>query len=1078
MYGLSLHSILAQVDTAAQAAPELTGYDKWWADWQPFFVGLLYVFIIFVLPFLAAQVISRAVRLPNAAFRIGMVLMAVFGSALFVLKGQLPLSIDMKGGTTLVYNIIESEDGEELDAAALASALSERIDPSGTREITIRPRGGSQIEITVPTDDPFELEQIKATITTSGQLEFRVVANTRDHDDIITLARLQAKENRIDVVGASGKPVGRWYAVGRESESVQGIFPLRTPVTGDIIRNSETGEVLNVPQLDQGVDYALEKWLASQNVKSIDVLMALEFIGRPYTEVFGDDLASAQRETSKLGEPIVGFRLAGEGANKMLQLTTAIMPDGNFKRRMAIIMDKRVLSAPLLNSPISSAGLIEGRFTTQEIDFLVNILRSGRLPATLETQPASETRIGAALGEITIQKGTSAALWSVIATFIFILVYYQFSGIVASIALALNGLLIFGVMIFIRQPLSLPGLAGLVLTVGMAVDANVLIFERIREEKAKGSAPRLSIRNGFDRAFSTIVDANLTTMIAAIVLYWIGTDQVRGFAVTLIIGICCSMFTAIFCSRLVFEIAEKLNLVSLRMMDGVGSLKKMFLGQKDVDFMGWSKLCAVASVAMIAIGVIAVFVRGSSLLNIDFTGGTTVTMQLEQAVPIEQLRQITKDILVDADGKPIQSTLVRVEKEPRDTVFSLVTSMSDENQLASQLQDGLAKNNAANLVTYKARVTPLSSDGGNFFHGKRNRTRFVSLDALQEATAEQAQSEPTQQTDATQPAQTDSTQPAQTDSTQPAQSDTAQLADPATPVITSSFRLELSGSEEVSSDGSVRNMARRSPSKLKEDLVQAAQAAGIELNPALVSLTPEPRPQDWREDQDVAFSTWIIQLPLSVADGTTVMNAVAEEIGRTPLWLSLSQIGGRVAGEMQQRALAAILVSLIFIVGYIWFRFQRISYGLAAVVALVHDVLITLGAIAISTWLAKPLGFLLIEDFKIGLTEVAAFLTIIGYSLNDTIVVFDRVREVRGRSPRLTAAMLNQSINQTLSRTLLTSGTTLIAVVLLYFFGGEGIHAFSFALFVGIVVGTYSSIFIASPILLWLANRQEAPAKA
>lgn len=1070
MYGLSLHSILAQVDTAAQAAPELTDYDKWWADWQPFFVGLLYVFIIFVLPFLAAQVISRAVRLPNAAFRIGLVLMAVFGSALFVLQGKLPLSIDMKGGTTLVYNIIESEDGEELDAAALASALGERIDPSGTREITIRPRGGSQIEITVPTDDPFELEQIKATITTSGQLEFRVVANTRDHDDIITLARLQAKENRIDVVGASGKPVGRWYAVGRESESVQGIFPLRTPVTGDIIRNSETGEVLNVPQLDQGTDYALEKWLASQNVKSIDVLMALEFIGRPYTEVFGDDLASAQRETSKLGEPIVGFRLAGEGANKMLQLTTAIMPDGNFKRRMAIIMDKRVLSAPLLNSPISSAGLIEGRFTTQEIDFLVNILRSGRLPATLETQPASETRIGAALGEITIQKGTTASVWAVIATFAFMLIYYRFSGVVASIALAFNGLLIFGILIFIRQPLSLPGLAGLVLTVGMAVDANVLIFERIREEVAKGSAPRLSIRNGFDRAFSTIVDANLTTMIAAIVLYWIGTDQVRGFAVTLIIGISCSMFTAIFCSRIIFEIAEKLNLVRLGMMDGVSALKNVFLGQKDIDFMGWSKVCALASAAMIAAGMIAVVVRGSSLLNIDFTGGTTVTMQLEQPVPIEQLRQITKDILVDADGKPIQSTLVRVEKEPRDTVFSLVTSMSDENQLASQLQDGLAKNNAANLVTYKARVTSLSSDGGNLFHGKRNRTRFVSLDALQEATAEQSQSEPTQQTDATQPAQTDATQPEQTD--------TAQPADPATPAITSSFRLELSGSEEVNSDGIVRNMARRSPSKLKEDLVQAAQAAGIELNPTLISLTPEPRPQDWREDQDVAFSTWIIQLPLSVADGTTVMNAVAEEIGRTPLWLSLSQIGGRVAGEMQQRALAAILVSLIFIVGYIWFRFQRISYGLAAVVALVHDVLITLGAIAISTWLAKPLGFLLIEDFKIGLTEVAAFLTIIGYSLNDTIVVFDRVREVRGRSPRLTAAMLNQSINQTLSRTLLTSGTTLIAVVLLYFFGGEGIHAFSFALFVGIVIGTYSSIFIASPILLWLANRQETPAKA
>lgn len=1090
MYGRSIQGILAQVNTAVQAAPELTGFDKWWAEWQPVFVGLLYLFIIFILPFVVAYYVAKIVRMPSLASRIGLVLMAGFAAALFVAKGQLPLSIDMKGGTTLVYNIVQTENGEDLDPSALASALSERIDPSGTREITIRPRGGSQIEITVPTDDPFELEQIKATITTSGQLEFRVVANTRDHDNIITLARLQAKENRMDVIGGEGKPVGRWYAVGREAEMVQGIFPLRTQVFGDIIRNSETGELVTIPQLEDE-DYALEKWLSSQNIKSIDVLMALEFIGRPYTEVFGDDLASAQRETSRLGEPIVGFRLAGDGAYKMLSLTTAIMPDGSFKRRMAIIMDKRVLSAPQVNSPISSAGLIEGRFTVPEIDFLVNILRSGRLPATLESIPASETRVGAALGEITIQKGTSASIWAVIATFVFMLAYYHFSGVVASLALLFNGLLIFGVLIFIRQPLSLPGLAGLVLTVGMAVDANVLIFERIREEKAKGSALRLSIRNGFDRAFSTIVDANITTIIAAIVLYWIGTEQVRGFAVTLIIGITASMFTAIFCSRIIFEIAEKLRLVSLSMVDGVGIIKKGLLGNKDVDFMGVSKACIAGSLIAIVVGLAAVFVRGTDLLNIDFTGGTTVTMQLEQAVPIEQLRQITKEILVDAEGKPFQSTLVRVEQEPQDTVFSLVTSMSDENMLADQLQEGLAKNNAANLVTYKATVTPLGFDGGNLFNKRRNRTRYVSISGVQEeqngqtdqteqankvATTEQAN----QVEQATQNEQTGETgQPDQAGQpVQSAQAEQPAATDQTAPVVRSRFKLELSGSEEKDSTGQVRNMARRSPSKLKEDIVGAANQLKIELNPSLIVLVPEPRPQDWREDLDIAFSVWSVELPVAEADGQAVMSAVAEQIQKTPLWLSLSQIGGRVAGEMQQRALAAILVSLIFIVGYIWFRFQRLSYGLAAVVALVHDVLITLGIIALCHWLAAPLGFLLIEDFKIGLTEIAAFLTIIGYSLNDTIVVFDRIREVRGRSPRLTAEMLNQSINQTLSRTLLTSGTTLLTVIVLYVFGGEGIHAFAFALFIGIMVGTYSSIFIASPILLWLANRYENPARS
>ncbi len=175
-----------------------------------------------------------------------------------------------------------------------------------------------------------------------------------------------------------------------------------------------------------------------------------------------------------------------------------------------------------------------------------------------------------------------------------------------------------------------------------------------------------------------------------------------------------------------------------------------------------------------------------------------------------------------------------------------------------------------------------------------------------------------------------------------------------------------------------------------------------------------------------------------------------------PVWISSSSVGARVAGDMIGRAFGALFASLLCIIGYIWFRFQRVIYGFAAVAALVHDVLITLGAIAVSYWLADALGFLLIDPFKISLTVVAAILTIIGYSLNDTIVVFDRIRETKGKAPKLTSEMINHSINQTLSRTLLTSLTTLIVVVLLYWFGGEGIHAFAFALVVGVIVGTYS----------------------
>jgi SecD/SecF fusion protein len=243
--------------------------------------------------------------------------------------------------------------------------------------------------------------------------------------------------------------------------------------------------------------------------------------------------------------------------------------------------------------------------------------------------------------------------------------------------------------------------------------------------------------------------------------------------------------------------------------------------------------------------------------------------------------------------------------------------------------------------------------------------------------------------------------------------------------------------------------------------------------PSQIDIVPTHPTEKWNRESTEGFSEWSLQLPLDETGIQAVVKQLETQIGQQPVWLSVSNIGGRVASDMQQKAIGSVLVSLIFIAAYIWFRFQKISYGLAAVAALVHDVLITLGAIAGSHWLASALGFLLIEDFKISLTIVAAILTVIGYSLNDTIVIFDRIREVRGKSTKLNEAIINLSVNQTLSRTLLTSGTTLSVIVLLYIFGGEGIHGFAFTLLVGITVGTYSSIFIASPILLWLAKRDE-----
>ncbi|GIW96823.1 MAG: protein-export membrane protein SecD [Pirellulaceae bacterium] len=1089
LHRLSGFFLLAQSNAQAQVgAGQATGSAD---QWPAYLQAIGFVVGIFILPFVLSHLICRAIRMPSHSTRMGVMFAALIAAFLFAWKNDFKLRLgpDMKGGTNIVYDIIPSEDGELPDPGALASALSDRLNPSGTQEITIRPRGSSQIEIIVPNTDPLELRRIKEMLQTSGQLEFRIVANTRDHQDIIALAREQSQRSLDrDVRNSAGRTVGRWYLVAREDKMVQGVFPFRTPVYGDIIRDAFTGRIIDNPPLDFNEDYALEKWLKKEGIREIEVLMALEAGGVPFPEVTGDDLASATMEFDKSGY-VVAFRLTPTGAQKMLRLTAANQPTGSFHRRMAIIMDGKVLSAPQLNSPISTSGIITGNFTKEEVEFLVTILRAGRLPATLSDEPASEIRVGAGLGAATVEKGLTASVWAVILTFATILVYYRFSGVIASLALLMNGLLIFGIMVFIGQPLTLPGLAGLVLTVGMSVDANVLIFERIREERAKGAAPRMAIRNGFDRAFTTIVDANLTTLIAAVVLYWIGTDQVRGFAVALIIGIMTSMFTATFCSRILFEISEKLRWVSLSMADGVGFLKRVLFGDRDIDFMRWRTVCYSLSVAMIVVGISAAYLRGRDLLNIDFTGGTSVTFQLTEPIAPDELREVLKRILAaDDEGKPVQFTLVRVEKEPADTVYSLVTSIDNEEHLAKKLVDGFAADSTVNLKTYRVKVlsvTPISwltnpaGLWGRLVGFQADSSPNASASAEPQAEVSELNATPAaQESVPTEESSAGPVAPEQATGSEEALDDGAGGENG--PVVhRTEFVIEFGGSTDDNPAVPEEDKgARVDAETLINGLVAAAKQLQIEISEQLIEVEPDPKPENWRPEDIGGYQKWRVVLPLEESEARELMTKFEANMEQEPIWLSLSTIGSRVAEEMQQRAIAAILLSLVFIVAYIWFRFQRVSYGLAAVVALVHDVLITLGVLAMCHWLAQPLEFLLIEDFKIGLTEVAAFLTIIGYSLNDTIVVFDRVREVRGRSPRLTSDMINTSINQTLARTLLTSGTTLLTIVILYVFGGEGIHAFSFALLVGVLVGTYSSIFIASPVLLFLSKRAEQTAEA
>ena len=1122
--GVGFTGMLATLsDLAAAAAPlaQETGGEDQGITGQQWF-AVVAALATLIVPFILGRYVAKAVKMPNYATRFGFVLLAVLASGV-VLSTRLPgLGVDLRGGTILVYEIDPTVRGGEGDGQRIRSEdfvepLTRRINPSGTQEIVIRPYGESQIEIIVPEVDQREVDRIKQLVEEAGILRFAILANQADHQAVIDRAIDQAEspqagERTERIVGNPSEDLlyGRWVEVGRETAEVDERQPLRVNVSNAVVRNPRTGEILEIPFELRGenAEIKIAQWVDRQGMPGLEVLMVVN----PALDITGGDLAFAASTFDQRGQPAVSFNMTDQGAPKFRALTTNNAPVGTRQRQLGIVLDDVLLSAPSINEPISREGRITGNFTREEVDRLVQILKAGRLPAALTPQPIAENQIDATLGADTIRKGVWAIVTSLVLVLIFILVYYRYVGVIACLALILNLAMILGTMVLINQPLTLPGLAGLVLTVGMSVDANVLIFERIREELKKGAKHRMAIRNGFARATTTIVDANLTTLITAIVLYAIGTDQIRGFAVTLILGILYSMFTAIYMSHTLFDLAERHRFLSLNMSDLVNLIRGSLAGGEPFDFISKGKFSLVLSALLVAVGIAALFVRGQSIFDIDFAGGSSVQFRLDQPTETDTVRDIVNAALAGlaTEGQEsIQSTIAGVSMEgiPEGTVYKVDSSVDDVDKLKQAVQSGFATQGTAGLVTYTVIIgtgeqsgsseepaagdsdgqTPAVEDAAaaDPLPG-RNGVRLTALqgeaaDQTAEAAADGTDSDGTgpaanQTADGGQtPAAGDQTRAngeTEADETKiPAGEDP--VSQPAGPTTVRTIELGIEGEGE--GGGATINT-----DTLIASLEEAAEAVNVSLNVrgiVMRPIGPEDETDQWAPDSSLPFAKWRVELPLAADQADRVLSHLKESLGSEAVWISSSSVGARVAGDMIGRALGALFASLLCIVGYIWFRFQRVFYGFAAVVALLHDILITLGAIALSYWLADALGFLLIDQFKISLTVVAALLTIIGYSLNDTIVVFDRIRETKGKAPRLTGEMVNHSINQTLSRTLLTSVTTMIVVLLLYAFGGAGIHAFAFALVIGVLVGTYSSMFVASPILLWLLDRKEkAPA--
>jgi SecD/SecF fusion protein len=730
--------------------------------------------------------------------------------------GKIKLGLDLQGGTEFLVamdtNKLASSSGDTnkvVSAEDISGALSQavevlrkRVDAFGVAEPVIQPAGGNQILIQLPGLSEADKDEAETNISKAAYLEFRMV-----------------KDDSAEIV------------------------------------NEKTGEILQpVPP-----GYEVMKLVEQQSDGTFNT-QYLVVKKKAENGLAGDIVKSAHMGRGQLGEPEIDFTLTDEGSKKFAQTTREYAPDPQtgLHHRMAIILDGELYSAPEINGEIDTPSAeITGHFTEKEAQDLSSVLQN---PLRAPLSIVYSKDVSATLGIDTIRHGIYASIAAVVFVSLFMLAYYWIAGLTANIALVTNIIILLGVMCSIGTTLTLPGIAGVVLTIGMAVDANVLIYERLREEIAKGKSLRGAIDAGYARAFGTIFDSHVTTLISSVILIFMGTGEIKGFGVTLTIGIAASLFTSLIVTRLIFNFLLDRNILkSLPMMHIIKSAKVNFMKVATPLFViSW--LFIFASLGY------GIFDRGAKLFGIDFRGGDNTMFSFRQKVDLDQIRPA-------------------------------LTAIGEKD---AQIQ---------------------------------------------------------YQKDAT------------------------------------------TGAETLS----VTTTTNTTPEKLERVLGGQFPQAGFNVKGSL-------------------------------------------------------EVGPTVGKEIRKSAILASLMALFGILVYVAFRYE-FSFAVAAVVAVIHDVLLAIGCYCIANG---------ISGREFNATVVAAILTIIGFSINDKIVIFDRIREdlklgVRGSFKEV----INQALNQTLSRTIITSGTVLIATGCLYVFGGGVINDFAFTFLVGIVTGTYSSIYIASALVLW-----------
>ena len=618
--------------------------------------------------------------------------------------------------------------------------------------------------------------------------------------------------------------------------------------------------------------------------------------GRPSME--GDVIADAKDDFDQNHQPIVSMTMTTNGSRDWAALTKK-----NLKKCVAIVLDGYVYSAPVVQSEITGGNSqISGHFTTDDTRDLANVLKSGKMPAP--TKIVQEETVGPSLGAASIKAGFTACIVAFVLLMVFMCLFYGFTpGMVANCALLLNFFFTFGVLISFQAALTMSGIAGMVLSLGMAVDANVLIYERTKEELRAGKNIVQALKDGYGNAYSAILDSNLTSIITAVILYNFGTGPIRGFAMTLGIGICASFFTAVWLTRIAYEHFH--NRDKWLGLTFTTKLSRNFLRNTSVNFMGKARVSTIMFVVAAVISVGFLSIRGLSK-GIDFTGGRNYVIEFEQKGVTPE--QVSKAVAEKVNAK-------------------------DPNALVSAIAITTTNNEAVRLTTnYR-----IDDDSENI---DQEVERFI-FDALHDA-----------------------------------------------------------------------------------KLINADYSTFI--------------------DRD------------NHAGGSIV---------------SAQKVGPTVAADMAKGAITSVLLSLAAIFIYILVRFRNVAFSIGSTVALVFDTLLILGMYSIC-WGWVPFSL------EVDQTFIGAVLTAIGYSINDKVVVFDRMRENLGLHPtRDTRRLFNDSLNSTLCRTIMTSFTTLLVLLCIFFLGGDSIRSFAFAMILGVIFGTLSSIFLAAPIAYATLRRKDTVVK-